>query len=137
MKNDRIISTGRGLAYLIIVLGLIHEVATFSPLIKGGLLCLSSENLNAMLYMSLMCGASLILSGVIILLLLQQIGKYLFISTILLVIGCFLAINGFLSVYFMFNNPFAWVAFILNIWMFCISVVLRNRFMKSVFKTSI
>lgn len=63
MKTRKLIAWGKGLAIAVLVLGLIHLIATFTPLILEGLACLDEENLNAMIYMSLICGASLILAG--------------------------------------------------------------------------
>jgi len=39
MKTKKLISIGKTLAIAIIILGVIHDAATYSPLIKGGLSC--------------------------------------------------------------------------------------------------
>lgn len=54
------------LSIAIVCLGVIHEIATFTPLVQDGLECLSRSDFNSVIYMSLMCGASLVLSGVVI-----------------------------------------------------------------------
>lgn len=45
-------------------------------------------------------------------------------STVLL-IGVFLAISGVLSVVYMFENPFSWMALLLNLSMFFITIGLK------------
>ena len=127
MKTKKLISIGKTLAIAIIILGVIHDAATYSPLIKGGLSCLDPGNLKAMIYMSLMCGTSLILSGIILFLLINKVELYPFLSLPLLVTGIFLVINGILSVIYMSDNPFAWIALVLNLSMFVIIVVLKMK----------
>ncbi|MHC1774945.1 MAG: hypothetical protein AB9834_05970 [Lentimicrobium sp.] len=126
MNTKNIILTGRGLAIAIVVLGIIHDAATFSPLIKSGLACLDAGNLNAMMYMSLMCGTSLILSGILLYLMLRKVAENRVILPMMFVIGVFLALNGILSVVYMFNNPFAWMALVLNMGMIFIIFGIRN-----------
>jgi uncharacterized membrane protein HdeD (DUF308 family) len=126
MKTSNILSTIKALAYAIITLGIIHEAATYSPLIKGGLTCLDKGNMDAMLYMSLICGASLILSGIIILMLLKHVENHAFLTQPILVLGAFLAVNGILSVIYMFDNPFAWLALLLNLAMFWLTFILKK-----------
>lgn len=76
-----------------------------------------------------MCGVALVLSGIVLLMLLKHIPEHLFLTKTILVVGAFLALNGVLSVIYMFNNPFAWLALILNLSMFAIAILLR--FIKS------
>ena len=125
MKTNRLAIFGKIIAIAILILGIIHVVATFTPLIQGGLACLSPGALKAMTYMSLICGSAFILSGLIIFLLLQHIGDHPFLATPVLIIGIFLGISGILSIVYMFGNPFAWLALLLNITMFVVSVILK------------
>ena len=90
-------------------------MATFTPLILAGLACLDAENLNAMIYMSLICGASLILAGWLLHALLKRLEEHRFLMVPILGLGGFLALNGVLSVYYMLNDPFAWLAFLLTV----------------------
>src|SRR5574344_1568569 len=60
----------RIIAILLMLLGIIHDVATFTPLITGGLESVSEMQVKALTYMSLICGASIILSGLLLFLLL-------------------------------------------------------------------
>lgn len=115
MKTRKLIAWGKGLAIAVLVLGLIHLIATFTPLILEGLACLDEENLNAMIYMSLICGASLILAGWLLNVLLKRLEEHRFLMVPILGLGGFLALNGVLSVYYMLNNPFAWLAFLLTV----------------------
>lgn len=76
MKTDKLISIGISTAIAILILGIIHDIATFTPLIKGGLSCLTPDNLRAMIYMSLICGTSFILSGLLLIMLLKKLEQF-------------------------------------------------------------
>lgn len=125
MKEKTTLFIGKLLAIGILTLGIIHDAATFTPLIKDGLSRLDNENLNAVTYISLMCGTSLILCGIILLQLLEKVSKHPFLQPTVLAIGIFLISNGFLSVFYMPNNPFAWIALLLNSGMFV--TIIRRR----------
>ena len=127
MKTDKIIFTGKVLAILIVLLGVVHDVATFSPLIQGDLTCLNSEALHAVIYMSLICGTSLILSGILLLILLKSAKKIPSLTHPMLITGFFLLFNGILSVVCMHNNPFAWIALFLNTAIFLVTLALRLK----------
>ena len=96
------------LSSMIVCLGVIHELATFTPLVQDGLECLSRSDFNSVIYMSLMCGASLVLSGWLLLLLLPKNVTHTFLAYPILLISIFVLINGIVSVVFMVDNPFAW-----------------------------
>lgn len=127
MKTNKLISLGKIFAIAILILGIIHDIATFTPLIKGGLACLTPDDLNAMIYMSLICGTSFILSGLILVLLLKKVEQFVFLSSPILLIGVFLAISGIFSIVYMFDNPFAWIALLLNLSMFIITIGLKLK----------
>jgi hypothetical protein len=124
MKTKTLLSIGKSLAIVILVLGVIHDVATFTPLIKDGLNSLDVEDFHAVTYFSLMCGTSLILCGIVLLQLLNKVNKYMFLKPTVLTIDAFLVLNGILSVAFMFNNPFAWITLLLNIGMLVVTIKL-------------
>ncbi len=125
MKTKKLISTGKVFAIAILLLGVIHDIATFTPLIKDGLNCLTSDKLNAMIYMSIMCGTSLILSGIVLFMLLKKVEQFRFLSSTILLIGIFLLISGILSIIYMSDNPFAWIALLLNLCMFIITIGIK------------
>lgn len=127
MKTDRIIYIGKILAILIVLLGVVHDVATFCPLIRGDLTCLNSEALHAVIYMSLICGTSLILCGILLLILLKSATKFPSLTLPILIAGIFLFFNGILSVVCMYNNPFAWIALFLNTAIFLVTLTLRLK----------
>lgn len=133
MNTNKIILIGKLNAIAILVLGIIHDIATYTPLIRGGILCLHPDTQNALLYMSLICGASFILSGILLLMLLKMIEQNAYLNSIILVIGVFLMLSGILSVIYMFNNPFAWIALFLNLTMFIITIRLKMTFRKQTF----
>ncbi len=126
MKSSKIIKIGRPIAMAVLVLGIIHNVATFTPLITEGLACLDQMNLTAMTYMSLMCGTSLILSGALLLAMLKKTAPIYPSRVPILIVGVFLAINGILAVVYMPENPFALLALILCMAMFYITKAAFN-----------
>jgi len=125
--KSKLIPFGRGVSIAIIILGIIHEIATFTSLIQEGLVCLSPGYFDSVTYFSLMCGAFLILSGLLLFILLKKSEKYPFLYTPILIIGIFLSINGILSVYYMPDNPFAWMVFILCICILGIILGLKKK----------
>lgn len=125
MKSDTLIVIGKIIALLIIALGLIHDVATFTPLIKGGLSCVHPQTLRAMTYMSLVCGSAFILGGLLILVMIGKLRQNSFVKTPVSIIGIFLAIAGILSVVYMQQNPFAWMVLVLNLGMFAVIIILN------------
>lgn len=127
MKTNKLISLGKIFATAILILGIIHDIATFTPLIKGGLSCLTPGALNAMIYMSLICGTSFILTGVVLIFLLKKVEQFIFLSSTILLIGVFLAVSGILSIVYMFDNPFAWIALLLNLSMFIVTIGLKLK----------
>lgn len=103
----------RIIAILLMLLGIIHDVATFTPLITGGLESVSEVQVKALTYMSLICGASLILSGLLLFLLLPFRAEHKSIKNATNIIGIFLLAAGILAVVYMPYNPFAWITLIL------------------------
>ena len=106
--TTKFVTMEKFLSIAIVCLGVIHEIATFTPLIQDGLECLSKSDFNSLMYMSLMCGASLVLSGWLLLLLLPKNVTHTFLAYPILLISIFVLINGIVSVVFMVDNPFAW-----------------------------
>lgn len=127
MKTNKLISLGKAFAIAVLILGIIHDIATFTPLIKTGLECLSPADLNAIIYMSLMCGTSFIISGIVLILLLRKLEQIRFLTSIIMAIGIFLALAGILSIVFMFNNPFAWASLLLNVSVLLIATALKKQ----------
>ena len=127
MKTNKLISLGKAFAIAVLILGIIHDIATFTPLIKTGLECLSPADLNAIIYMSLMCGTSFIVSGIVLILLLRKLVQIRFLTSIIMAIGIFLALAGILSIVFMFDNPFAWASLLLNVSVLLIATALKKQ----------
>lgn len=123
MRTHKLILIAKIIAIAILILGVVHDIATFTPLIQEGLTCLSPSDLNAMIYMSLVCGTSLILSGLLLLILLRKLTQFPFLNQSILIIAVFVCINGILSVIYMFDNPFAWLTLILG--MAILAIILK------------
>lgn len=130
MNTEKLISIGKIIAIAILILGIVHNVATFTPLIQDGLKSLDVANQNAIIYMSLICGSSLIVCGLLLFLFLKKIKEIPYLKSAILIIGTFVAVNGILSVVYMFDNPFAWIALALNLSMFLIAVGLKKDYKK-------
>lgn len=118
---------GKWIAAGILLMGIIHDVATFTPLILDNLHSLSEDAVKVFICFSLGTGMSLILCGILLFPLLNQLERFPFVITPLFVISLFLLIYGMLSVYFMPDNPFAWVVSALCIIMFGIILKLKAR----------
>lgn len=129
MKKKKYINTGIYIAISILIMGIIHNVATFTPLIQEGLECLSKSDMHAMTYMSLMCGTSLMLSGLLLILILKKVEQYRFLNSLILLTGCFVLLNGLTAVIFMSDNPFAWIILVLGLLIMTVSlkIVLDRR----------
>ena len=108
------------LAIAVAVMGGVHIVATFTPLISGGLEVLPQARQNAMIYMSLMCGVLLIVCGLLVSLLHNRVKEHSFLRLPYRIILVALVVDGITAVGFMSHNPFAWVVFVLII---CLAIV--------------
>lgn len=87
-------------------MGCIHIVATFTPLINLGNGLLSPQMTSALTYMSLMCGAMLVILGILLIIIYNDQTKHVLAQRI--IVGTTL-INGVLAVDYMPHNPFAWI----------------------------
>ena len=105
--------TIRIFAMAIATMGVIHIVATFTPLINGGLEVLSPAKQQAMTYMSLMCGMLLIVCGLLIVMLHKKVKEHPFLLRPYMLIYGALSVDGISAVAFMPHNPFAWLVLIL------------------------
>lgn len=108
-----------------IFMGITHIAATFTPVISGKLAPLDSAGQKAFIYMSLMCGALLILGGVIVQALSKISSEHTalrkpFVFTLLL-----LTIDGLLAAYSMPRNPCAWLVLALTIPLFALNIKKR------------
>jgi hypothetical protein len=126
----KLIITGKILAIAIAILGVIHNIATFTPIIKGVLTILPPGEMKFMIYANLMCGSSFIISGILLLMFLNKLKNYPFLIAPIVFVGSFLLISGILLIGFsdhIFENPFACASVILNLGMF---LVTANLFYK-------
>lgn len=105
----------KSLSIGIMLMGLVHMVATFSPLIVGKLALLPESAQDAFTYFSLMCGALLVLGGGVTYSLSGKIAEYAFVRVPYILALAILCIDGVLAVCFMPHNPFAWGIFALVI----------------------
>jgi len=124
---NRIITTGRVLAVLTIVIGGVHEAMTFHPMIAEGFTGLDTAWRQTFTYFSLGCGGMLLLSGVLFLMLLRRAERHAFLAAPLVSIGVFAAVNGVLAVRFMLDNPFAWVVLGLGFGLLLTAMGIRSK----------
>jgi hypothetical protein len=111
------IKIGKTIAIAIAVLGGIHNIATFTPIIKATLSCLPPADYKFMLYANLMCGFFFIISGLMIFMLLGKYEKNSFLIKPISLLTCFLFISGILLIIFsdnLFDNPFAVICVLLD-----------------------
>src|SRR5512147_2249770 len=104
----KIIKIGKLVALAIAILGMIHNIATFTPIIKGSLLCLPESEMKFMLYANLMCGSFFIISGIVLFVLLKRLEEYPFLINPIFFIVAFLLLSGILLLAFSDNildNP--------------------------------
>lgn len=104
-KITKVLSIG------IMLMGLVHIAATFTPLIAGKLALLPDSAQDAFTYFSLMCGALLILGGGVTYTLSGKIREYAFVQKTYMLALAILNIDGILAVCYMQGNPFAWIIF--------------------------
>ncbi len=97
-----------------ILMGIIHIVATFTPLIANKISLLPNSTQGIFIYFSLMCGALLMLSGGIIYTLAEKGLEHPFLRKPYMLTLAFLVANAVLAVVLMPHNPFAWVIFVLT-----------------------
>lgn len=97
------------------LMGVIHNISTFTPLIADKLAPLSERSQQAFTYFSLMCGALLMVGGAITYLLSDKVTEYPFIRKPYQLGILTLAADGILAAYFMPHNPFAWMIFVLTL----------------------
>lgn len=121
---------GRLLAVLTIILGGVHEVMTFQPMIADGLKGLSEEWRQTFTYFSLGCGGMLLLSGFLFLMLLGRVERPEFLAAPLVAIGVFATANGLLAVGFMLRNPFAWTGLALGVGLLVVALMIREEHKK-------
>lgn len=127
---NRQIIIGRILAILTIVIGIVHEVMTFHPMIAEGLQGLDAAWRGTFTYFSLGCGGMVVLCGVLFLMLLGRVERHTFLVAPLVAIGVFASANGVLAVYFMLDNPFAWIVATLGIGLLLVAMAIRAKHQK-------
>ncbi|MDU1889885.1 MAG: hypothetical protein E6767_04280 [Dysgonomonas sp.] len=115
MRTDKLIFINKSLATSILALGMIHEIATFTPFIEDGFSCLSDDYKGVALVFSLACGSLLMLSGLLLFLFMSKIKEITYLFKPAFIVIVFVLLNGILSVIFMFDNPFAWISLFLSL----------------------
>lgn len=105
----------KALSIGIMLMGMVHIVATFTPLISAKLALLPDSTQDAFTYFSLMCGVLLVLGGVVTYTLSEKVIEYAFVRTPYILALAILNIDGILAIRYMSYNPFAWIIFVLAI----------------------
>lgn len=99
----------------IMLMGIIHMAATFTPLIGAKLALLPKGTNDAFTYFSLMCGTLLILGGGIVYTLAEKVAEHPFVRKPYIFTLMVLSMDGVLAVCYMRHNPFAWIILALTI----------------------
>lgn len=116
------IKTTKILTYGVIAMGLIHIIATFTPLIDGKLGTLNEGTHKVVIYFSLMCGTLLILGGIWVNMLAAKVKDQPFLRFPYQMTLCILAIDGLLATSYMPHNPSAWIVLILTLPLLIINI---------------
>lgn len=117
----------KALSIGIMLMGLVHIVATFTPLIANKLSLLPDSAQGAFTYFSLMCGALLLLGGGVTYTLSGKIAEYAFAQKPYMLALAILNTDGILAICYMCHNPCAWIIFALTIGLMCASVTRYNK----------
>jgi len=112
----------KGLSIGVIAMGAVHCAATFTPVIAGKLSALEASAQTAFLYMSLMCGALLILGGFISFMLAGKVREFNFLHKPFLFTLIVMAIDGVTAAYAMPKNPCAWAVLVLTLPLLAINI---------------
>lgn len=112
----------KGLSIGVIAMGLLHAAATFTPVIAGKLAPLDAGVQTAFLYMSLMCGALLILGGFLAFSLASKVREHSFLRRPFLFTLILLAVDGILAACCMPHNPCAWAVLVLTVPLLAINI---------------
>lgn len=99
----------------VMLMGVTHIIATFTPIIADKLALLPDGAQDAFTYFSLMCGALLILGGWVTYTLSGRVAEHPFVRKPYMLALAILVVDGVLAVCYMHHNPFAWVIFALTV----------------------
>jgi hypothetical protein len=112
-----IIKISKSFAIATLILGIIHVIATYTPLIQDSemISSLQTDSLKAYIYFSLFCGGFFVLCGLISWMLLKKVAQFQFLIFPILTMSAFCAAGGILAVVYMFENPFAWIILLLGV----------------------
>lgn len=127
----------KGLSAGIATMGAVHIAATFSPVIAGKLTPLAESAQQAFIYMSLMCGAMLVICGVVAFMLAGKVEEYDFLRKPYMIILSALVVDGCLAAYCMPHNPCAWIILILALPLLAINLKMKKQSDKSSSKKNI
>ena len=116
------IRIAKALSIGIVLMGIVHIAATFTPLIIGKLALLPESTQDAFIYFSLMCGALLILGGGVTYTLSGKIAEYAFVRAPFVLALAILNADGILAVCYMHSNPCAWIILALTMGLMFASV---------------
>lgn len=115
MKTIKGQSITKLLAIMIIIMGVVHVIATFSPLIAGKLMPLEDKIQQVFIYFSIVCGAFLFVGGFMTYMLSGNVLEHSFVRKPYAFTILALAVNGVLGVFFMPHNIFAWIILALTV----------------------
>ncbi|MDO4948930.1 MAG: hypothetical protein Q4E55_01995 [Bacteroidales bacterium] len=99
----------------LMLMGIVHVSATFSPIIASKLEMLDEAGRRAFTYMSLMCGTLLVVGGMVAYMLSDKIKEFGFLRKPYLFVLSTCCVDGLLAVIYMPHNPCAWVILALSI----------------------
>jgi hypothetical protein len=118
-------------AIVVILLGIIHNIATFTPIIETGFECVSAENHMTLVFFSLGTGSATLMSGLMLILLGKalQVGAKKIRGAMYLTVFFLLFIAG-VAVVCGTKNPFAYIMLLLAVLEIIIVFNLRENAVK-------
>lgn len=99
------------------VMGFVHIASTFTPVIAGKLEPLGETAQRAFVYMSLMCGAMLVMGGSVVCMLADKRNEHWWVERPYWLCVWLTVINGLLAVCCMPHNPCAYIVMCLAVTM--------------------
>lgn len=124
MNTKYLFKSYKILSFLVIILGIIHDIATFTPIIREGLTKLPRAEFDTVIFMSLGTGTSFILAG---LLLFTVYNIKTAFDRLVIPVNTYLSFMGVMAVILMPANPFAWITFIVMALLFAVSFVMWKK----------
>ena len=113
------------MAIVVMLFGVLHCTASFTPGIQEGLGRLAPGTFRAVPFFDFITGGLLFVLGLGLLVMFGKAERKSALDTPILIVGTLVAVCGILSVAFVYRNPFSWMTAILGLAVFIDSLCLK------------